>query len=623
MRRANNLIDSLLDLCEKMMLQSDLAPEILKQFYTDLEKGFVDKQPYPLIRPHVATTAQCLRSIFECPCLFEVSKKLSSDKIWEFFESNKWESAGIGEHNIYVAPQVLIITSRIGKRRKDSDKIDEAIKAVISDLKSFLDGRESEHIDVGHGFILYWSINALKKYWNDLTKEEQDVINYTIKYVENLFYRQLALHHLAEGEFDSVQLAYYLSTLVEFSGFKSSTAIRTAIDIIFSELKRGTWQTRPFLHSPDGPTMSCMSIEVSAAIARVLNHRKEFLDLIEAHAKKFEEIVERIELDRKKEGDYIGWRSDRHPGEGGPESWASALVFECLDALVKAIKSYIQKSIVKEFGGKVVSPKVHWSEVVDYREFKRSIEENVIVPIKKGNNRLHKGYGILLYGFPGNGKDSVVYALAEELGLWETITLAPENFLIGTSSVIATGHTIFKKLPLLERVVLFLNEIDAIIAPREVPRQFITPSTLTACMLNWLEKLKNARIIFVIATNRIENFEEALRRFGRLDLVLPIGPPEGDEKKKLIEHLLSEQISKNFLNKNDLEVAEERMDKKMTISEIASLCERIQNALAGGRKLSREELLRIVDHMNRSALTIDEQQTLDDFEANIKKYARY
>jgi SpoVK/Ycf46/Vps4 family AAA+-type ATPase len=55
-------------------------------------------------------------------------------------------------------------------------------------------------------------------------------------------------------------------------------------------------------------------------------------------------------------------------------------------------------------------------------------------------------------------------------------------------------------------------------------------------MLPWLQRLHDyGEVVFLFATNTIMNFDAAIRREGRFDLVVPIGPPQGPDRLEALK----------------------------------------------------------------------------------------
>jgi SpoVK/Ycf46/Vps4 family AAA+-type ATPase len=305
-----------------------------------------------------------------------------------------------------------------------------------------------------------------------------------------------------------------------------------------------------------------------------------------------------------------GWRSDSHRVDGPPEGWSTALVLEFLDALFVCTARCVNTQLLKELGGRMVSPKVTWDDLVDYKNFKRPIKETIIGPVKEGNPPTKTS--IVLFGPTGTGKNAAVEAMAYELK-WPVIYITADSLLAeGVDGLMKLAKSVFEKLSLVERAVIFLDEFDEFLTARETEKEKFG-RFITASMLPWLSKLReNGKVITVVTTNYIENFDVAIRRHGRFDLVLPIGPPEETDRIRLMEKMLPDLPKEQA---TQLAIA---MDRRMTIGEISEFCKDMKN------HVRTKDAMGKAMHMlkeNLGSLMIDEE-TMGRFEKNIK-LARY
>jgi hypothetical protein len=599
----------------------------MKQFIeTDIKNGLVDQLPSPAKKgPHINSTNQCLRAIFEIPFLSEVYNSLEVSKIWAFFEKNEWKSAGVKAYNMHSSPHCLVITSKIGKKRQKEVKIDKAIRSIILDLNCLLEGKEFRKKVRGivhtHGFILYWTIRALKAYWEELSAKEKETVNKTLNYIENSLYRQLAYYSSEDSAFDIGQLAYYLLTCIEHGKPLSHNIIRKALEVILSnKIEDIPKLTGSFLHSPDGPVMFCMSIEIPTVAARVLVTQGEELivEFVKHYFPQIENTVKWAELRRGETKGYYGWMSDRHPPGDVIESWASALVLEFFYATLNVIQKCVQQFLLTELNAKSMSAK-DWDEIIDYeigngQGIKELIKEKIIVPITKDKSKPYSKCGIVLFGPPRTGKNTIACGLALKLG-WKTVYITPKDILAnGLDNLVRTGDEIFKKLMLLEDVLVFFDEIDILIAPRAeiVGQEPLLIGSFTASMLHWLEDLKKTgKTVFVVCTNYLQKFETAAT--GRFDLILPVGPPKSAERIKLIKRRCS-QLFDDEINQMD-----GMMDKKMTVGEIEEICNYATTISSNVNRITL--LLAEINRVNKR-LTIKKDE-MDLFEKMISEYQRW
>jgi SpoVK/Ycf46/Vps4 family AAA+-type ATPase len=106
-------------------------------------------------------------------------------------------------------------------------------------------------------------------------------------------------------------------------------------------------------------------------------------------------------------------------------------------------------------------------------------------------------------------------------------------------------NEVFLDLSDLFGVVILFDEMDALVQSRETSNGAdaaaaaqldVTQKFLTTSMLPKLLKLREqARTLFFMATNHQRDFDPAIKRAGRFDLLIPMGPPSLVEKKKGME----------------------------------------------------------------------------------------
>lgn len=146
--------------------------------------------------------------------------------------------------------------------------------------------------------------------------------------------------------------------------------------------------------------------------------------------------------------------------------------------------------------------------------------------------------GIVLHGPPGNSKTTIARALAVSIGC------GPSRFfaLSGAdvfSAYVGESERILRDLFALAREaspsVIFLDEIDAMVGGRGNPNDGSGESASGGILTTLLTEIDGVYatggdgIIVIAATNRLDVLDPALLRPGRLELLIPVNPPEGVE----------------------------------------------------------------------------------------------
>jgi chaperone BCS1 len=159
--------------------------------------------------------------------------------------------------------------------------------------------------------------------------------------------------------------------------------------------------------------------------------------------------------------------------------------------------------------------------LADMREFLASHAwyQEIGVPYRRG---------YLLYGPPGNGKTSVVKALAGELGL-SIYLLMLSDPEINDNRV----NDLLAKVP--DRSIVLLEDIDCAFVKRK--RSSGKESGLTfSGLLNAIDGVASAEgRLIVMTTNHIDKLDPALIRPGRADVKLSFGNATADQARRLFE----------------------------------------------------------------------------------------
>lgn len=131
--------------------------------------------------------------------------------------------------------------------------------------------------------------------------------------------------------------------------------------------------------------------------------------------------------------------------------------------------------------------------------------------------------GVLLYGPPGTGKTLLVRYLAGALAGYTKFVLSADKLAWLADTIDAAR--------LLAPAMIVIEDVDLIAAHRDGPWQH-TPTTLNR-LLNEMDGVaSDARLLFVLTTNRPEVLEPALAaRPGRVDQAIEIGLPEDRERR--------------------------------------------------------------------------------------------
>jgi SpoVK/Ycf46/Vps4 family AAA+-type ATPase len=253
--------------------------------------------------------------------------------------------------------------------------------------------------------------------------------------------------------------------------------------------------------------------------------------------------------------EYTGWNSGGYLEtlkKGQPESWPTAVVHMFLRELNDVLELKIQDALLKIYKAKVPDPS--WEKLIDVdvqlqnagaTTLKTLMAEEIIKHAITFNPRVHEKMegrlSVLLFGPPGTSKTQLTRAVASKLN-WPLVELDPSIFLSdGIEKIYERAEEIFEDLRQLSTVVVLFDEMDALVQTRGESNQplDVTSRFLTTSMLPKLARLHdNGKLIFFFATNYPENFDPAIKRPGRFDILVCVGPPNWRSKIDGLDKLL-------------------------------------------------------------------------------------
>ena len=192
--------------------------------------------------------------------------------------------------------------------------------------------------------------------------------------------------------------------------------------------------------------------------------------------------------------------------------------------------------IVKgEFGDvlEYYDPDFGWDAIAGYDYLKKFFNTSVVKALRTGNKR-RCPMGVLMAGVPGGGKTIIAKALAKEAGV---------NFFILNIARIK-GMYVGVSERNLERALAAIEEQGGIVFIDELDQAFRrdtggsgdsgVSSNLFKRLLEFLsDKRHKGRIVFVAATNRPDLIDDALKRAGRFDKIVPVLRPDEYERQAI------------------------------------------------------------------------------------------
>lgn len=174
---------------------------------------------------------------------------------------------------------------------------------------------------------------------------------------------------------------------------------------------------------------------------------------------------------------------------------------------------------------------------------KQRLEAAFLAPLRNPELRALYGKslrgGLLLYGPPGCGKTYIARALAGEM-VARFVAVGISDVLgmwLGESE--ANIHELFEQARRSAPTVLFIDELDALGGRRNLDRG-PSHASITNQLLLELDGMGagNDNVFIIGATNRPWDIDPALKRPGRFDRMVFVGPPDAPAREAILrEHL--------------------------------------------------------------------------------------
>jgi SpoVK/Ycf46/Vps4 family AAA+-type ATPase len=242
----------------------------------------------------------------------------------------------------------------------------------------------------------------------------------------------------------------------------------------------------------------------------------------------------------------------------------------------------------------------------------------------------------LLFGPPGTSKTALVKAIAQKLG-WPLIMIDPSHFLReGLENIYSEADKVFDDLLDLAGVVVLFDEMDGLVRTRDEDdgnSLDITSRFLTTSMLPKLTGLHDEkRIVFFMATNYQGQFDAAIKRPGRFDLLMCMWPPSWNNKLKKLGVFAGKKLSDAKLKKCQKKLRElstpratrailNRFTFGETMTFFENLCEGSNNLYDALRGLTKDEFVSQVEKWGKTiALNDIPREKKDDDLTPLKRY---
>ncbi len=189
------------------------------------------------------------------------------------------------------------------------------------------------------------------------------------------------------------------------------------------------------------------------------------------------------------------------------------------------------------------------NNVAGMHVLKELLVREVVDPIRNPEPYLRYGLtipnGILLFGPPGCGKTYIARQLAEELGHFFLELIPSELASPYIHQSVIKIREVFDSAAEHAPSVLFIDEFEALVPSRaELGGHQQYKSEEVNEFLAHLNECSGKKIFVIAATNEPHKIDAAVRRTGRLDKLIYVGPPDEEARREmLLLHLQGRPIS--------------------------------------------------------------------------------
>jgi hypothetical protein len=572
----------------------------LKEYYNPTTNGFVRKrETRDRPRLSLASTATCLASLLatgkydspECK-----PWKCRQQELTDNLLIAKRESAGLENTaftNAFVLEAIASLCSRgatlSNGQKADVRKWEATLKRSLNNHKHR--GAVAIEVYPPTAYVTQLVVRTLTPNLLD-EKMRAAVRLWSVGEIN----RQIGLFASAEKSADAYALIYSTVLLGNLSSSEESTPEearleRAAIKLFFDrQLDDGTWPaSRPLFHYPKAGNAYCFEYEMLVQLLKTESLQPILLDHIDKLGKAAATLKNRA---FRFESGALAWASGHHPQNPGPESWSTASVYHFLYQLDRLLAEAVRQSIfayLDQLYNKPTAPKAAVADFLPPSDFLDStlwdgnkslrLSDELIKfvePIANGAKAIRATGSLpagtkmsaIFFGPPGTSKTDLAKKTADFLG-WPHLSIDPSHLVkYGMDRVQAEANTVFSMLAASEEIVVLLDEFDEMVRERSSSDSEVLSRFLTTAMLPKLSLINKRRsIVFILATNHIEEFDFAISRMGRFDRIFQIMPPTAKEKRRRWKSELA-KVPAGYNKKLEL----------LTFSE----CEKVADALRAG-----------------------------------------
>lgn len=212
---------------------------------------------------------------------------------------------------------------------------------------------------------------------------------------------------------------------------------------------------------------------------------------------------------------------------------------------------------------------------------------------------IHRAAGIILYGPPGSGKIFWANKIAEIIGYQFKEV---KKFYYGTSFVDGNKthfNDFLIQMMREEKVLLFMEDFNNITEERSDEKSISSCDEETKeIILHHIGHFEDENLLMVGSANSLLGIDKEVLAPGRFDLVIPVFPPNSQERAEIILYYMTENISKDALLMKIL--IKNKADKVPFWKEISTKMKAFSNTMLIDFTQSLKKRLRNINLKNNS-----------------------
>lgn len=497
--------------------------------------------------------------------------------------SHAKEKTKDGKHSLRISLLIVQICRIMLSLKLEKDLYPKCIGVIDEYIDAFLS--QKNILDRAPGTSTFSLVNVTlcmfyrkiitEKHNNTVDPIDKNKYDANLKHYNDLIFNHINFHmaranELIDISFDSNSLttALYGYCIIN-PDFKKGAFYKSCIKVVIrNQNPDGCWPAGVSISFSDNQDVNPLpSVEIATFLIEsfsdknlLVDHNETNIEILEILLPCLRKFAKYLDLTYQNTGVIKGWYSDRIGIKENIETWITAFACQFIQNYWITEKAMLRSLSLKALGvGKYCRRNndlskdlpEKWDKVIEPNQTVQTVDyiyKEYLKPIlnqEKSNKILcqpeKNKVSFMLFGPPGSGKTFLIKKISELLD-WPVIELSPGHFIKnGLELIESTAKEIFDLLANINHAIVLFDECDELFRKRPKHNDSIENtrtilSFATASMLPKLQKLHDERnLLFILATNFLQNIDTAIRRPGRFDDIFLYDRPDFTARLNLIE----------------------------------------------------------------------------------------